>query len=181
MNARSITSHFAGLLFTGASMIAYAAGSLDFFIVEQATTTDRLIRITEEPHEMADSTAGLCLVPIGRPHKLHEGFSTPAYCHVYASRDAEYLVRTGGSDYPVGALIVKTKFPKNHPKRIEIYTVMRKMHSGYDVENGDWEYSVIDGRTRRLQSRGRIDSCIECHAAYSKTDYVTRAYIAENG
>ncbi|WP_145418169.1 cytochrome P460 family protein [Planctomycetes bacterium K23_9] len=130
---------------------------------------------------MADSTALLCRKPIEKPHQMHDGFITPAYCHVYVSKAAEPFMRSGGIDYLVGSLIVKSKFPKDHPNRVELYTVMRKMKAGYDADNGDWEYSIVDGRSRRVHARGRIDSCIKCHAAYSTTGYVTRAYIAEPG
>jgi hypothetical protein len=40
-----------------------------------------------------------------------------------------------------------------------------------------WEYAVLDGPTKRVLSRGRIDSCIECHRHYESTDFVTLAYL----
>jgi len=34
---------------------------------------------------------------------------------------------------------------------------------------------VLDGTNKRVLSRGRIDSCIDCHRHYAETDFVTRA------
>ena len=56
---------------------------------------------------------------------------------------------------------------------------MRKMAAGYDPEHGDWEYAVLDGTNKRVLSRGRIDSCIECHRHYAETDFVTRSYLKQ--
>jgi hypothetical protein len=54
---------------------------------------------------------------------------------------------------------------------------MRKMDDKYDPKNGNWEYSIVDGRSFRVLSRGHVESCIKCHASYRKTDFVTRAYL----
>lgn len=149
----------------------------DELVAQLATTADSLVRITDTPHEMADSTASLCLVPVEKPHRIHDGFLEPAFCHVYVSKDAELAIRTGDPNYPVGAIIVKSKFAKGKQDRPVLFTVMRKMQSGYDTNHGDWEYSIVDGTTRRVQARGRIDSCIQCHAEYKETGYVTREYM----
>jgi len=149
----------------------------DELVAQIATTTDSLVRITDKPHEMADSTAALCLVPVEKPHRIHDGFLEPAFCHVYVSKDAELAIRSGDPSYPVGAIIVKSKFAKGKENRPTLFTVMRKMQADYDTNHGDWEYSIVDGTTRRVQARGRIDSCIQCHADYKETGYVTREYM----
>ena len=74
-------------------------------------------------------------------------------------------------------MIVKAKLESEKSSDPVLYTVMRKMEKGYDAEHGDWEYAVLDGPNKRVLSRGRIDSCIECHKQYASTDYVTRAYV----
>ncbi|WP_164102796.1 cytochrome P460 family protein [Candidatus Laterigemmans baculatus] len=127
---------------------------------------------------MADSTAALCVTIPRARHEIHDGFLEPAYCHVYANKKAHPVIKAGTGSYPPGSLIVKAKFRDvNAPERVELYTVMRKRAVGYDLENGDWEYSVVDGRTRRVLTRGTIESCIGCHCEYKSTDYVTREYL----
>ena len=136
---------------------------------------DALHRVTDVPHPMADSTAALC----GSVYNtnIHEGSAGPAYCHVYVTTGAKAAMASGEGHYPVGAVIVKAKLESEKSSDPVLYTVMRKMVKGYDAEHGDWEYAVLDGPNKRVLSRGRIDSCIECHRQYESTDYVTRAYV----
>ena len=51
---------------------------------------------------------------------------------------------------------------------------MLKRERGYNPENGDWEYLVLDGAASKIVERGRMASCSSCHAAYSSTDFLTR-------
>ncbi|MFM8891506.1 MAG: cytochrome P460 family protein [Planctomycetia bacterium] len=137
---------------------------------------DALHRVTDTPHPMADSTAALCRLVFNT--NIHEGSSsTPAYCHVYVTADAKQPMASGKGSYPVGSVIVKAKLEWQKSLAPVLYTVMRKMDEGYDRGHGDWEYAVLDGPSSRVLARGRIDSCIDCHAAYAATDHVTRLYM----
>ena len=40
---------------------------------------------------------------------------------------------------------------------------MKKMSRGYDPENGDWYYGVLDERATQATSQGKVDMCIDCH------------------
>lgn len=137
---------------------------------------DTLHRITDTPHRMADSTAALCRLAFN-PNPHEESAARPAYCDVYVTANAEEAMASGKGAYPPGSVIVKTKLEGENRLTAVLYTVMRKMERGYDEPHGDWEYAVLDGPSRRVLARGRIDSCIECHAAYAATDHVTRAYM----
>ncbi len=88
---------------------------------------------------------------------------------------------TGNGVYPANSLIVKSKLTDKDKPRVELYTVMRKMAEGYDPENGNWEYSFIDGASKRVFASGKIASCVECHTDYKASDYVTRTYMEERG
>lgn len=136
-----------------------------------------LHRVTAEPHLMEDSTVTAC-VPTYNPN-IHEGVLHPAYCHVYVTADAKAPIESGKGRYGEGAVIVKAKLESAEAEGAILYTVMRKMAAGYDPEHGDWEYAVLDGTNNRVLSRGRIDSCIECHRHYADTDFVTRAYLRQ--
>lgn len=172
---------FACLSIAGFIALAKHDDDHDWVLAAAATGVERLERITAEPHRMDDSTAMLCVAPVMRPHQVHDGYVDPAWCHVYVNEPAGPVIRSGAGVYPEGSLIVKSKLTAPDSKEPEIYTVMRKMAAGYDAEQGDWEYSVIDGRSARVVASGRIDSCIACHAAYPETDYVTRAYLSPSG
>jgi hypothetical protein len=150
----------------------------DFRFARTATDLKRLTRITPSPHEMAASSVTSCRAPSIGPHNLHEGdILESAWCNVYVTADAKEIMLSGTGAYPVGTLVVKSKLATKDANEVLLYTVMQKMPQGYDPDNGDWEYSVIDGKTRRVQARGRIDSCIECHKAYPDSDYVSRVYL----
>lgn len=136
---------------------------------------DALHRVTEAPHRMADSTVVFCRVAYNP--NIHEGRESPAYCHVYVTADAKEPMVTGEGAYPRGSVVVKAKLASEQSRDAVLYTVMRKMEDGYDTKHGDWEYAVLDGPSKRVLARGRIDSCIECHQQHASTDYVTRAYM----
>lgn len=139
-----------------------------------------LVQITETAHRMKDSTAALCrtVTPDEYANRnIHEGTFDPAWCHVYVTKNAKETILSGKGTYPEGAVIVKSKLESKESSDAILYTVMRKREAGYDPEHGDWEYAVLEGRFHRVLSRGRIDSCIDCHQHYKETDHVTRAYL----
>ena len=136
---------------------------------------EALHRVTDAPHRMADSTVVFCRIAYNT--NIHEGAGAPAYCHVYVTADAKEAMVSGKGRYPRGAVIVKAKLASEKSGNPTLYTVMRKMEEGYDAKHGDWEYAVLDGPSKRVLARGRIDSCIECHQQHAETDHVTRAYM----
>lgn len=136
-----------------------------------------LHRVTAAPHRMADSTATSCSVASYNTN-IHEGENAPAYCHVYVTPGAREPMTTGRGVYPRGSVIVKAKLNSERSSNAVLYTVMRKMPQGYDDKHGDWEYAVLDGSSKRVVARGKIDSCIECHKEHASADYVTRAYMS---
>lgn len=139
---------------------------------------DKLERVTDQPHPMADSTAQLCKATFNT--NIHEGNGTTAYCHVYVTENGKEQMVSGKGTYPAGAVIVKSKLKDETNDDVILFTVMRKMAAGFDAQNGDWEYAVLDGPTKRVLARGKIESCIACHKEYSESDYVTRAYVKDN-
>lgn len=156
---------------------AFTTEPFDSEIARIATNLESLHRVTEQPHFMLDSTVTFCRPPGELPHNVHEGVAEVAYCHVYVNELAKPTMLTGRGKYPVGSLIVKSKLRSQETADIELFTVMRKMTDNYDHENGDWEYSVLDGRSKRVHARGKIDSCISCHTGYRDTDFVSRTYL----
>ncbi len=87
-------------------------------------------------------------------------------------------MRSGKDQYPVGTIILKEKkLDANNEASTELFTGMLKREQGYNPECGDWEFFVVNGDGRRVLARGRIDSCVECHQAYVKSDFVVREYV----
>lgn len=135
---------------------------------------EKIHRVTKTPFKMDPLTTTLCIGP--GPQK-QQGPHADCYCHVYVNELALKPMRTGQGSYPQGSLITKQKYSDIDGTQTELFTVMRKMPKGYDAENGDWEYSVINSTASKVLSRGRTDSCIQCHTEYESTDYVTRLYL----
>lgn len=134
-------------------------------------------RVTKSTFKMADPVAELC-APAGRMprHTPHKDY----YCHVYVNELALKPMNSGEGIYPVGSLIIKQKYSDQRGINTELFTVMRKMGDGYDTENNNWEYSIVDASATTVMSRGRTDSCINCHTDYAGTDFVTRLYMQTN-
>ena len=79
--------------------------------------------------------------------------------------------------FPVGTLIVKEKLTARDAQEPELLTAMLKREAGYDPEGGDWEYLVLDGQGKEVQTRGKLESCRACHQTYPQTDFVARNYL----
>lgn len=73
-------------------------------------------------------------------------------------------------EYPEGTLVVKETFTHDEAgQRIWAESGgllgMAKREAGYDPENGDWEYLMLDPATLEVQSSGALEMCISCHVA----------------
>lgn len=148
-------------------------------LVAAATNLEKLHRVTEKPHLMFDTTSTLCAPARMTRDNLHKNLDKAAYCNVYVNELAKPMMMSGHGTYPTGSLIVKSKLLDPDKPNIQLYTVMQKMADGYDPENGNWEYAIIDGTSQRVFASGKIESCIECHTDYKATDFVTRTYMKQ--
>ncbi len=135
-------------------------------------TNESIHRVTDTVFRMTPSSAMLCMVDPSRlpPHADY-------YCHVYVNDVGLTPMKTGKGEYALGSVVIKQKYSDRVSMHTELFTIMRKMDAGYDPENGDWEYSVVDSTGTKVLSSGRIESCIACHALYPETDYISRIYM----
>ena len=83
---------------------------------------------------------------------------------------------------PVGTVVVKEKYDLDASESADpvALATMTKREPGYDPAHGDWVYAFEEsppGESPRV-SRGRIDSCIDCHHAAGDRDYLYRPYLA---
>ena len=85
---------------------------------------------------------------------------------------------SGTGAYPQGTMILKRKYQDPQGRTTELFAGMLKREKGYNPEVGDWQFFVLDSRGERVTEFGRLDSCIDCHAAFRKNDFVSRKYVA---
>jgi hypothetical protein len=133
-----------------------------------------MIRITQKPYFVyrpSKSSMGLCILPAGIPHTPHGNH----WIHVFATPGATNAMLTGKGQYPEGSIILKEKFRDPAGERRELTTGMRKRERGYNPELGDWEFFILSGG--QVSARGKIESCMDCHAKYKATDFVSRKYL----
>lgn len=80
--------------------------------------------------------------------------------------------------FPIGSVIVKEKLPAKDSSTPELLTVMIKQSKGFNPASGDWEYMVVDASGTRIEARGDLENCQECHVSNSNADYVFRTYLS---
>jgi Cytochrome P460 len=79
--------------------------------------------------------------------------------------------------FPQGSIIVKAKSSGEAADVPELVTIMVKRAEGYDRENGNWEYLVMNGDGSRLEKPANVESCRRCHFVHRGTDFVSRVYL----
>jgi hypothetical protein len=131
------------------------------------------VRVTDRPFLMHAPTAKQCVI------NTHVDVHGDRFCDVFISKAVESVIRAGAAEYPVGTLVIKSKYPDEERSKIELYTVMRKMPVGYWPEHGDWEFSVLDSEKKHVLARGRVESCANCHDAYAASGYLPRTYLRD--
>ncbi|MEN9283361.1 MAG: hypothetical protein RLZZ179_854 [Verrucomicrobiota bacterium] len=132
---------------------------------------DRLERVTASPVDMDARTAHLCRAPVApRPEGPHKG----ARLQLFISPDAADSLYDPWAGFPVGTLILKEKLPKEPGAGPELITGMLKREAGFWPELGDWEFFTTDGKVSSLTSRGKLETCAECHRDYKDRGFVTK-------
>ena len=137
-------------------------------ISELAKSYKKLKRMTKKPVLVNPGIAMLCIGPTKamiEDAKKEKGPHAIAEVHMYMNETAVKAFKTKPFKFPEGSVIVKDKL--NYDKGVG---GMVKRHKGYDPKNGDWEYFYFD-KPDKIES-GKIQSCIKCHSAKAKTDYV---------
>lgn len=99
---------------------------------------------------------------------------------VRVNPEAMNAFKSVGTPLPVGTVVIKEK----HPELLTAYKApanefgaMIKREVGYDPENGDWEYAYVVRGPAKEVTRGRLASCIDCHAHMTDRDYLFRTYL----
>jgi len=83
--------------------------------------------------------------------------------------------------FSVGTIIIrKTIKMFNALNKDEGLTVMVKREKGFNPENGDWEFLVIEGDMSKIRQREKTGSCVQCHSRQKANDFVFRSYLSED-
>jgi hypothetical protein len=132
-----------------------------------------MIRVTEQPYRVNWAGATLCNRPSVIQHTPHGEH----WIHVFVSPSGTNAITAGLGMYPEGTLILKQKFLDAAGTKTEFYTGMRKRERGYNPDLGDWEFFTLDSTGYTVTARGKIESCMDCHAQYKASDFVSRRYL----
>ena len=140
------------------------------------------VRITADPVWIEPSVATRCRAPT--PSEVAKNNSNPHWqtaIHVFANSKGVSPLWDPYDRFPVGTILLKEKFRIDNVEMPELFTGMLKRKPGYMPEIGDWEFFTIDGALKEVTSRGRLESCIECHREYVTSNFVSKQYAALAG
>lgn len=70
--------------------------------------------------------------------------------------------------FPYGTIVVKENIGDDNT--VKALTVMYKSE-GFNPEGGDWFWAKYSP-TGSIESAGKVESCLECHAAVEDNDYI---------
>jgi hypothetical protein len=135
--------------------------------------------VNPTPQLMEPLAAISCAIIPGRqepsPH-LHK------YISVFVNAvGREEMMARQSPKFPIGSIIVKEKLGSADSTTPELLTAMIKRGPGYNPENGDWEYLVLDGAASKIIEQGKLTRCSGCHRPYQHSDFVTRTYLRQTG
>ena len=137
-------------------------------------------KVNPQPVLMETRTAILCTAPTLTRGQDVNGQTNPhhrKYITVYVNEAGrKAMTEQSKPQFPEGSVIVKEKLSSPSSKTPELLTVMIKRENGFNPENGDWEFMVVDGGATKIE-QGKLESCQTCHQAMPKTDFIFRSYL----
>jgi hypothetical protein len=98
---------------------------------------------------------------------LDDRFTADVYVNAQASGGYASEIAA----FSPGAMLVKEQFDRTSGQPAGILA-MEKREAGFDPENGDWRWIVIDAKGA-LVGEGKLERCAACHRE-SKHDFVFR-------
>jgi hypothetical protein len=81
--------------------------------------------------------------------------------------------KTGGKErFPIGSIIVREKLAKADDMQPQLLAAMIKRSRGFNPKANDWEFLMIDATMTKILEQEKRGTCIKCHAAQKKRDFV---------
>lgn len=132
-----------------------------------------LLRLTETMVPMDMKVTMMCARPPGPPTFISDPPHTGASIRLYASRQAvdKAAMWTIDARFPIGTLLVKEKFESKASTEANLITVMEKVRNEGKVD--DWLFTMIALPERTIVRERPKVACIECHAKFTRTDFVS--------
>jgi hypothetical protein len=140
----------------------------------KSTRDAKLVRVTQEPFRVSPRSSMLCRSPFPSDNPLgpHEGH----WIQVYVTPSGYDIIMSGKGVYPQGTVILKQKSRDGAGTKTVLFTGMLKREKGYNAEIGDWQFFVLDSDATTVTT-GNTRSCVQCHAPFHDTDFVSRSYV----
>jgi hypothetical protein len=135
----------------------------------------KMVRITAKPFPVDTAQMQACRSG-NSSNDPHQG-----WIHVYVTQQGQDVMRTGKGVYPQGTVILKQKFSDPAGKYSDLFTGMVKREKGYNPEAGDWEFFALNSDATVSMTPHNVQSCIDCHAPFRATDFVSRRYLTAKG
>lgn len=129
-----------------------------------------LSRLTEKKLDMLPAASTLCRPAAPTPPTMHGKPGIHLYANALALKDAGGP-RAPGARLPIGSLVVKEKFEAYEDTTPSLITVMEKVGNAGKVD--DWLFTMIRLPERTIVREPPKTSCVECHAKYTRTDYLS--------
>lgn len=140
-------------------------------------------KVNSAPQLMWSNAAADCAIWVSSSGVVLDGENNPhrdKYFTVYVNAvGRKAMLNQKNPKFPEGSIIVKEKLPAKDSQTPELLTVMIKQKKGFNPASGDWEYMVTDGTGTKVEGRGNLQNCQDCHLANQKTDYIFRTYLSE--
>ncbi len=135
------------------------------------------LRVNKKPLMMAAGTSALC-APASAAQPKIDSPHNDKFIVVYVNK----LGRKGMMEqmhprFPQGSVIVKEKLTTQDSTSPELLTAMVKREKGFNPASNDWEFFVLSGNAKTIQTQGKLENCITCHTARRSDDFVFRYYL----
>ena len=94
------------------------------------------------------------------------------WVNVYVPAVYAEAYRAQAGEMPQGFAVVKAALEDagGAAGEVALITVMAKMGSDYDPDNGNWYYAAMSADGSKVMQEGKIEMCIDCHS--SGDDYL---------
>lgn len=107
-----------------------------------------------------------------RPSESHNAYTSGV---VYANDRARRALSDEESlaPLPVGSVVVREKYVgADDAAPPELVAAMVKRARGFNPKGGDWEFLVLDPSLTKVLERQKTGSCLECHDAQRRRDFL---------
>lgn len=132
-------------------------------------------RLTASPAYITDYVSLLCRK--SQPDEIaHPHISNWIHVYVNSIGAKAAVSKAKKISFPVGSILVKTKFPRKQGSTIEMMTVMIKGTKGSRPKTGDWQFLVMNGNGTAILADTRLEHCFSCHKVKAKKDFAFLKY-----